>query len=246
MLQLILYSILAGVVGTSLGAVIAILIKHQSKTLMFNLLNFASGMMISITCFKLIPESIELSNIFFTAAGVIIGVLVILFLNKLINNFEEKKLLNNSKYKTKNSILKSGFIMLIAIGLHNLPEGLAIGSTGAYNQKIGFVIAFTIALHNIPEGMAIAVPLKIGGLSKTKTLIYTALAGFTTVIGAVIGYLVGVSSAFVSSFALAIAGGAMLYVTFGEMIPQSFHKSKNSIYYLLFGFILAMIIMFVT
>ena len=246
MLNLILYSILAGVVGTSLGAVIAVLIKHQSKNLMYNLLNFASGMMISITCFKLIPESVELSNIYFTAAGVTIGILVILLLNILINKVEKNKLEKNSKYKTKNSILKSGFIMLIAIALHNLPEGLAIGSTGAYNQKIGFVIAFTIAIHNIPEGMAIAVPLKIGGLSKTKTLIYTGLAGFATVIGAIIGYLVGISSPIVSSFALAIAGGAMLYVTFGEMIPQSFNKAKNSIYYLLFGFILAMIIMFVT
>lgn len=274
MARLILYSLLAGVVGTGLGGFISILLKRNNENFMTYLLNFAGGMMISITCFKLIPEAEALSNIYITLASVLSGSILIQMLNKYIDYIEEKKkckkmhsnlqeLVHSNKFikEFKHSrqhsikgdyndscILRAGFIMLFAIALHNLPEGLAIGSSGAYNAQIGFVLALTIAFHNVPEGMAIAVPLIIGGFNKWKTVLMTAASGFTTVIGAIIGYLIGGISNLVAAFAMAFAGGAMIYVTFGEIMPQAILMCNNrkSVVYMLIGFVIGMVVMFLT
>jgi len=274
MVNLILFSLLAGVVGTGLGGLISILIRHRNKIVMTYLLNFSGGMMISITCFKLIPESVSLSNITVSAIGVVLGAVLISFLNKYIDWIQEKgnsrlphkdlgelmhtdELVKEIKHNQEHQIhgeisdakiMRAGLIMFFAIALHNLPEGLAIGSTGAYNIKIGIVLTITIAFHNVPEGMAVALPLSIGGFNKAKTVFWTAFSGFTTVIGAMIGYLIGGISDAVAAFALAFAGGAMIYVTFGEIIPQAVLMCNNrkTVLYLLVGFLLGMVVMYLT
>lgn len=269
--KLILYSLLAGVVGTGLGGVISVLLKRQDKTFMTYLLNFAGGMMISITCFKLIPEAFELSNIYITTAGVLLGAILIQVLNHYIDIVQSKKechieldelihadefvkeIKHKKEHKIKGEIsddcmYRAGLIMLFAIALHNFPEGLAIGATGAYNEKVGLVLALTIAFHNVPEGMAISVPLSMGGLSKSKTVFLTASSGLTTVLGAGLGALIGNISQEVAGFTLALAGGAMIYVTFGEIMPQAIKMSNNkkTVGFTLIGFILGMVVMFVT
>lgn len=271
--KLILYSFLAGVVGTGLGGVISIFVKPGNKATMTYLLNLAGGLMISITCFKLIPESVKLGNVFITVIGVIFGAVLIQVLNSYIDWTENRKnaklhadlsemmhteeLTKEIKHGREHidrgeisdaKIFRAGFIMLFAIALHNLPEGLAIGSTGAYNEQIGIVLAFTIAFHNIPEGMAIGLPLSIGGLERGKTILWTALSGFTTVIGALIGYLIGGISDIYAAFSLSFAGGAMLYVTFGEIMPQAILMCNNrkSILYTLIGFVIGMVVMYLT
>lgn len=274
MANLILYSLLAGVVGTGIGGFIAIFIKRSNKMLMTYLLNFAGGMMISITCFKLIPESVELSNIYLTTVGIFIGILFIQLFNFYLDRIQSKKkcvephvqieelihsegLIKEIKHSQVHQshgetsdarIFKAGIIMLVAIALHNFPEGLAIGSTGAYNAQIGLVLAFTIAFHNIPEGMAIAVPLSCGGMNKYRALWLTALSGFPTVIGAIIGFAIGGISNAVAAFALSLASGAMIYVTFGEIMPQAILMchNKKSVVYMLMGFIIGMIVMYLT
>ncbi|MCQ2742719.1 MAG: ZIP family metal transporter [Bacilli bacterium] len=140
------------------------------------------------------------------------------------------------------SLFMAGLIMAIVIALHNLPEGMVIGASYALTpEKIvgggGFLIAVVIALHNIPEGMAVAVPLIAGGMKKPKAVLLTALSGLPTVIGALIGFSLGMINTFVLSICLSLASGAMLYVIFGELLPESIlmWKSKLPALFLLIG-----------
>lgn len=272
--KLILYSLLAGVVGTGTGGLISVFLKKRNKKVMTYLLNFAGGMMISITCFKLIPESVELAGIYITTFGVFLGVGLIQALNSYVDWLDKrrkcevphadlgelmhtdelvKEIQHSKAHQSRGEIndaciFRAGLIMLFAIALHNLPEGLAIGSTGSYNAQIGLVLAITIAFHNVPEGMAIAVPLTIGGMSKWKTVLMTAASGSTTVIGAIIGFLIGGISSSVAALAMALAGGAMIYVTFGEIMPQAILMCNNrkAVVFMLMGFVIGMVVMFLT
>ena len=153
---------------------------------------------------------------------------------------------NTAASVDKKSLLKAGIIMLIAIALHNLPEGMAIGATGASDEKTGILIAVIIAVHNIPEGMAISAPLASGGVKGWKTVPLTALAGAATVLGAVIGLAVGGISRLASGVCMGLAGGAMLYVTFCEILPQSILMEEGRVpaVSMLVGIICSMIFVF--
>lgn len=126
----------------------------------------------------------------------------------------------------------AGVVMACAIALHNMPEGMVIGATYAGDDKgfvggAGFIVALVIGFHNIPEGMAVSVPLISGGMKKGKAILITALSGLPTIIGAVIGYSLGLIGPMWLSFSLSFAGGAMLYVVFGELMPESFLMWKS-------------------
>ena len=127
--------------------------------------------------------------------------------------------------------------MMLAIALHNFPEGMIIGAGYASSSAdilknvfagSGFIMVIVIGLHNIPEGMAVAVPLITGGMKKTKAIFYTALSGFPTVLGALLGYLLGELNPIMSLISLGFASGAMLYVVLGELMPEAIllYKSK--------------------
>ena len=145
------------------------------------------------------------------------------------------------------ALTRSGIILLIALSLHKLPEGIAIGAAGTYNLTLGILLAFTAMLHCLPEGMAIGAPLICGGMSKRKAIFLTALGGTPTVIGGAIGVLVGSISEVVLAMVLAIAAGTMLFVVFGEIIPQSLSltKSKLTSYAAMLGFLVGLIAIFV-
>ena len=121
----------------------------------------------------------------------------------------------------RRELIKAGTVMLIAIALHNFPEGMAIGATGAVQTKMGVLVALIIAVHNIPEGMAIAAPLVSGGVHGAKAVLLTALAGGATVLGALVGLAIGGLGDIATGVCMSLAGGAMLYVTFLEILPQS-------------------------
>ena len=117
--------------------------------------------------------------------------------------------------------------MAAAIALHNVPEGMVIGASFARTAKEmllnrgGLTMAVVIGLHNIPEGMAVAVPLISGGMPKWRSVVITALTGFPTVLGALLGFTVGATGPTALSLSLSFASGAMLYVVFGELLPES-------------------------
>ena len=117
--------------------------------------------------------------------------------------------------------------MLSAIALHNLPEGLAIGSGASHDTQLGMTLAILIALHNIPEGMSIAVPLVAGGMKKGKVALLTALSGAPTLLGGLLGAVLGNMGNFMVASSLGIAAGAMLYVTYCEILPEVILLNKG-------------------
>ena len=127
----------------------------------------------------------------------------------------------------RSGLFIAGLVMAAAIALHNIPEGMVIGASFARSggevltNRGGLTMAVVIGLHNIPEGMSVAVPLISGGMPKWRSVLITALTGFPTVIGAVIGYQVGTLGALALTLSLSFASGAMLYVVFGELLPES-------------------------
>lgn len=174
--------------------------------------------MISIVCFDLIPEALEISGISLILLGIIIGVICMIVCDVLV---QEK--FNNKERKSANtnSLLKTGIIVSIGLALHNFPEGLAIGSGFGASLKLGYSLALAILLHDIPEGVSMAVPMKNGGMKKTKVIFYVIISGITTGIGAFFGALVGTISQEIIAICLSFAAGAMLYIVSGELIPES-------------------------
>lgn len=238
-MEIIVLTALAGVVGMGLGGIVSALLGDVSSKVMCWMLSFAGGVMVGIVCFELIPEGIELGGMVTTIMGLVLGVIVVMAFHRLLDKLTTKKgyrldehvrkVKEKSKTGSKKSpeLLKSGIIMFVAIGLHNFPEGMAIGAAATHDMGLGIVLAVMIMLHCIPEGMAIGTPLIGGGMSKLKAVALTALTGLPTMIGGLIGMLVGGISDGVLAFTLAGAGGAMLYVVFGEILPQSVTITKS-------------------
>jgi len=204
----------AGVIGTGSGAGIALFVKNPSKALLGFMLGFAGGIMLAIVLADLLPESVEIGGFMIAFAGLLIGSLFILFLDLKIPHFH---LFETTEELAR--FIRTGTILGLGIAMHNLPEGIAIGASYVSSPALGFTLALTIALHNIPEGIAMACPLCAGGMRLRWIIFYTAMAGFPMGLGAFIGASLGSISPLVLSLSLGFAGGAMLYIIFGELIP---------------------------
>ncbi len=135
----------------------------------------------------------------------------------------------------RSGLFLAGLVMAAAIALHNVPEGMVIGASFAttadqlLSNRGGLIMAAVIGLHNIPEGMAVAVPLISGGMRKRHSVAVTALSGAPTILGALIGFLIGAISPTALVISLSFASGAMLYVVFGELLPESILMWKSKL-----------------
>ena len=228
-----------GTFGTTLGGIIGISLNKVSNRLLSSILSFASGLMISIICFDLIPESLAIGNIYITIIGIFLGIIGMIF----CDIFVDKKFNQNMKRKTK-SMLKTGIVVSIGLAIHNFPEGLAIGSGMGASFKLGLSLAIAICFHDIPEGISMALPMKSGGMNKSKIIFYVILSGITTGIGAFFGGIVGQISNAVIGICLSFAAGAMLYIVSGELIPEAnkLYSGKFSSIGNLLGFIVGMFV----
>jgi len=240
-MNIILLSLIAGVAGMGLGGLITAIVGSRSDKVISIFLSFSGGVMISIALVELIPEAIALSNVTIMVIGLFIGAALVFSLHyimDLISHSGGKAQIHetfaeyfhsNDMISKKSTMLRSGMVMIFAISLHNVPEGLALGAAGNYNINLGMTLAVIIGLHNIPEGMAVTAPLILGGLSKLKSVVITLLAGATTVLGAVVGVLIGSISDVAVALSFGAAAGAMLYVVLGEILPQSIVMSKDRV-----------------
>lgn len=151
---------------------------------------------------------------------------------KTADSLEELIHANHLKVHERNpsdtkGLFVAGLVMAAAIALHNMPEGMVIGASFAENaaeqllSRSGLLMALVIGMHNVPEGMAVAVPLISGGMKKWKAVLLTASTGLPTVIGAWLGYYLGTTGPLALALSLSFASGAMLYVVFGELLPES-------------------------
>lgn len=148
LLKTALIGLFFGTFGTTLGGIIGLNFKKTSNKFLSFILSLASGLMISIVCFDLVPEALEISNISFVILGILFGVICMIACDILV----QKKFNTSVKYvKTSNSLLKTGIIVSIGLALHNFPEGLAIGSGFGASIKLGYSLAIAILLHDIPE-----------------------------------------------------------------------------------------------
>lgn len=174
--------------------------------------------MISIVCFDLVPEALEISGLPLIILGILFGVFTMIVCDILV---QKKFNTSISRVKDSNTLLKTGIIVSIGLALHNFPEGLAIGSGFGASLKLGYSLALAILLHDIPEGVSMAVPMKNGGMKISKVIFYVILSGITTGIGAFFGALFGTISESIIAICLSFAAGAMLYIVSGELLPES-------------------------
>ena len=165
---------------------------------------------------------------------------------------EHKKEYEETKgQKSLSQLFIAGLVMAFAIALHNFPEGMVIGASYASDEATGGVgglaMAVVIGLHNIPEGMAVSVPLVAGGMKKTKATLLTAVTGAPTILGAMLGYFLGTLSPVMLAPSLSFASGAMLYVVFGELLPEAIlmWRSKAPAFAMLVGLLVGVVILFV-
>ncbi|MBQ3102991.1 MAG: ZIP family metal transporter [Oscillospiraceae bacterium] len=272
---LLITTAIAGVAGTGLGGFIGATLQKDSNRVVSLLLSFAGGVMLSVVCFDLITEAIETGvGVFVVSGAVILGVAVIYLLNyqidrktnpevphidanhpKTADDLDE--LIHSDHLKqhqtnkdNKFALFMAGVVMACAIALHNVPEGMTIGASYASNNGVmgssALVLAILIGLHNIPEGMAVSVPLISGGMGKVKAVLVTAASGIPTIIGALLGYLLGDIGALGLALSLGFASGAMLYVVFGEILPQAIlmYHSKLPAFSAIVGMLIGLFIIF--
>ncbi|MFW5996222.1 MAG: ZIP family metal transporter [Halanaerobiaceae bacterium] len=225
-MQALIYSFLAGI-STSVGVIILVIFGEPGKKVLSGLLGLAGGIMIAISVFELMPEAVSLGSTTILVVGFILGSLMMFGLDKVVphshvsSSEDDLAVENPEKIKIKNPILRTGYLILFGIALHNLPEGLAIGAGLESSPEVGLFIALAIAFHNIPEGLAIAGPLKAGGTNNLKLLLFTLGAGLMTPLGALVGlFFFRISPVFVGG-SLAFAAGAMVYIVNDELVPQA-------------------------
>lgn len=162
----------------------------------------------------------------------------------IIKKFFDNSSKLNLNIKSSNiEFLKTGLIICIGIAIHNIPEGLAIGAGFDNSNKLGLSIAIAICLHDIPEGVSMALPMKIANIKNYKILVYVFLSGMCTMVGTIIGYLLGTISSNVIAFCLSFSAGAMLYIVSGELIPEynKLYSGTVSAISNIFGFLIGLL-----
>jgi len=216
-IKIAIVGLISGITGTGIGGLIAFFVnKNISNRLLSSILEFSAGLMTAVVCFELIPEAVKIAGLNLTMIGVVSGILVIIIVDDFV------KQINIVKNAQGNSnLLRAGILVSIGLALHNLPEGFAVGAGFEASVKLGITLTLIILIHDIPEGIAMALPMRLGGFSATKAFLLTVLSGVPMGLGALIGAALGqVSQQFVA-ICMGFAGGAMLYVVFGELIPES-------------------------
>lgn len=239
---------LAGIGGTCLGTIIAIIsfiIMRKKKNssgiddFIKIFMGFSGGIMMVVICFDLLPGAFDYAGYTIGTMAIIVGCLTIPLFEVLINCFKSSNTNSSISKKRTFKYMKVSVIVFIGIALHNFPEGLAVGSGFNATTSYGIALAIIIAIHDIPEGIALAVPMIALNKNPIKIIGISFLAGLPTVIGAIIGwYVAGISSEFIG-MCLGFAGGAMLYVVIGQLFPMSYETKspKGMIISILLGFI---------
>ncbi len=231
--------------ATLIGVIIGFIFKNISHRFSDIVLSFAAGVMLSAAVLGLILPSVEYGGKFglmYAVAGIFAGAICLNLIDKLVPHLHA--LMGDEAESHNNASINKVLLFVSAIAIHNLPEGIAAGvGFGSGDTGQALLIAGGIALQNIPEGMVIIGPMLSAGIKPGKTFIAAAITGLVEVIGTLIGFFAVSLSEAVLPFALAFAGGTMLYVISDEMIPETHaHGSqRGATYALLAGFCLMLV-----
>ena len=244
-MDLVLWTALGVGGATVIGALIGFAFKKVSHTFSDIVLSFAAGVMLAAAVLGLILPSLDYGGkygIVMTVVGIFTGALCLNLIDKLVPHLHKMAGVEGESHN--NAELSRVLLFVMAIAIHNLPEGIAAGvGFGAGDTSQALMIAGGIALQNIPEGMVIIGPMLASGIRPRRTFLVAAATGIVEVIGTLLGYFAVSLSAAILPFALAFAGGTMLYVISDEMIPETHaHGSqRGATYALLVGFCLMLV-----
>ncbi len=243
-MEIVLLSALGVGGATIFGSLLGFVFKGLSHKFSDIVLAFAAGVMLSASMIGLIFPSLEMGGKYgflITVIGIFAGALCINVLDKMIPHLQKyPDQANGDAYERRAKVM----LFVIAIGIHNLPEGIAAGvGFGGGNIGNAIMIAGGIALQNIPEGMVIIGPMLAAGISPVRTFIYAALTGVVEIVGTVLGYYAITAVSGLLPFALSFAGGTMLYIISDEIIPDTHAdgSERGATYALLFGFCLMLV-----
>ncbi len=231
--------------ATLIGAIIGFAFKKLSHRFSDIILAFAAGVMLAAAVIGLILPSLEYGGkhgLIITVLGIFVGAFSLNLIDKLVPHLHKMAGADIEDHRSTN--LSKVLLFVMAIAIHNLPEGIAAGvGFGSGDTSQALIIAGGIALQNIPEGMVIIAPMLAAGVTPKRTFTIAALTGVVEVIGTLIGYFAVTLASAILPFALAFAGGTMLYVISDEMIPETHaHGSeRGATYSLLVGFCLMLI-----
>ena len=232
--------------ATVIGALLGFAFKKPSHKFNDIVLSFAAGVMLAAAVIGLVLPSLEYGgklSILVTIAGLFCGALCLNLIDKLVPHLHKMTGLDQEAHPDQTAQLNKVLLFVIAIAIHNLPEGIAAGvSFGTGDALQALTVAGGIALQNIPEGMVIIAPMIAAGMSHKRTFVIALATGIVEVIGTFIGYFAVSISTVILPFALAFAGGTMLYVISDEMIPETHHDGARGVTYaLLVGFCVMLI-----
>lgn len=216
--------------------------KEKGEGILISSLAFAAGVMICVSLTDLIPESFHAMGAYFPIFPLLCIILIGINLGILLSNKIEKRV---EGQKNNSSLYKIGIISMLAIILHNIPEGIATYISCENNFHLGLKLTLAIALHNIPEGISISIPIYYATKSRSKAFLYTMVSGLSEVIGAIIAFLFlkNMMNDFFMGFLYSIIAGIMLSISVRELLPTSlsYQKKKNSFFSFLFGIMFMLI-----
>ena len=213
-----------------LGTIIIFLKFKNINKVIISSLSFASGVMLSISIFDLLPESLKLFKLNYNLFLSILLFLIFFILGSLLILFINKKVPNND------NLYKVGIISLIGVMLHNIPEGILTFVTSSVNKKLGFEIFLAITMHNIPEGIAISIPIYYSTKSKIKALILCFISALSEVLGAFLTYIFLYSyiNDILIAILLSIVCGIMSYISIFELIPEALNYKNKKLFIIFF------------
>ena len=246
-MKLVLITALGVGGATVIGSLMGFACKKVTHSFTDIVLAFAAGVMLAAAVFGLIVPSVEYGGkygLLITVAGIFAGALFLNLMDKLVPHVHKLAGVEPEAHGESNERLNKVLLFVMAIAIHNFPEGIAAGvGFGSGNTTDALIIAGGIALQNIPEGMVIIGPMLAAGISRKRTFICAMATGLVEVVGTLVGYLAVTVAQVILPFALAFAGGTMLYVISDEMIPETHaHGSeRGATYALLVGFCLMLV-----
>jgi len=242
----LMLSFIAGL-STGIGGIITYLIKKPKRVHLSFTLGFSAGVMIYISFTELLTKSVEEAGSVFAVTAFFIGIFFVGFIDMLIPEKRDpshhKEGHIASRLHVKSAVMRTGVFTVLAVAIHNFPEGMATFAIALSDLRLGVIVALAIALHNIPEGIAVSIPIFYATRNRRKSLYYSFLAGISEPIGAVIGLLIllpFLSDEILFSL-LAFAAGIMIYISIDEILPMA-HRYGHS-HTIMFGVVLGMLIM---
>jgi len=246
-MQLALITALGVGGSTVFGVLLGFLFQKIPHKFNDAILGFAAGIMLAAAVLGLIVPSVEAGNIWITVVGILVGAIFLNVADKITPHLHHITGVGEEHHPEAQNSINKILLFVMAIAIHNLPEGIAAGvGFGSEDISNAITVALGIALQNIPEGMVIVSPLIMAGVKKSRVFVIASFTGLVEVVGTLLGYFAVSLASAILPFALAFAGGTMIYVISDEMIPEthSHGNERMATYSLIIGFITMMIMDF--